>query len=195
MDVEDLVAVLEAEQPLPLALVQEKPTQIACAVVGIETRRDDETKTTGRPQQRVRLLEEQLVQIQVCRPLMPKWVRVVHEPTACRPRVAPAPMEVGARPAATDRQKCRRHRQRQGRQRRLRRRRRNSIAPGSRHSSRAIASRRPGRRSSRPAAGLPPVCHRTCIGDRCSKRTPSSWAWQCPTVGCRGLHQIRNARR
>ena len=103
MDVEDLVAVLEAEQPLPLALVQEKPTQIACAVVGIETRRDDETKTTGRPQQRVRLLEEQLVQIQVCRSLMPKWVRVVHEPTACRPRVAPAPMEVGARPAATDR--------------------------------------------------------------------------------------------
>ena len=103
MDVEDLVAVLEAEQPLPLAPVQEQPTQIACAVVGIETRGDDDTKTTARPEQCVRLLEEQLVQIQVCRSLMPEWMRVVNEPTARRPRVAPTPMEVGARPAATDR--------------------------------------------------------------------------------------------
>ena len=84
VDVEDLVAVLEAEEPLPPAAIEEQPPQIAGAVVGVEAGRHDETQPAARAEQRVRLLEEQLVQVEVRRALMAERMRGVGRSRARR---------------------------------------------------------------------------------------------------------------
>ncbi|HPL67670.1 MAG TPA: hypothetical protein PLG94_14155, partial [Smithellaceae bacterium] len=49
VDLEDLVAVLEAEEPLPAAVVEEEAAEASGAMVGVESRRDDEAKAALRP--------------------------------------------------------------------------------------------------------------------------------------------------
>ncbi|GBE47242.1 hypothetical protein BMS3Bbin12_00397 [bacterium BMS3Bbin12] len=65
VDIEDLLPVLEAEEPLPAAVVEEEFAQCAGAVIGVEPRRHDETHTAVVTQQCMGLLEEELVEIDV----------------------------------------------------------------------------------------------------------------------------------
>ena len=62
VDLEDPVPVLEAEEPLPAAVVEEEPAQAARAVVGVEARGHDEAEAAVRSQQGVGLLQEELVE-------------------------------------------------------------------------------------------------------------------------------------
>jgi hypothetical protein len=69
-------------------------------VVGVQAGRDDEAEAATHAEERVRLLQEQLVQIEIGGALMPKRVRAIREPAALRTCGAPAVVKfrVGAAP-------------------------------------------------------------------------------------------------
>ena len=76
---EDLVAVLDPEQPLPSAAFHEQAAERARTVVRVEARRNDEAQAAAWPQQRVGGFEEELVEVEVRRPLTTKRVHRVAE--------------------------------------------------------------------------------------------------------------------
>jgi hypothetical protein len=77
VDVEQLVAVLEAVEPAPLAAVEEEPAQVGGALVGVEAAGCDEAELAAGLQEGVGLLDEQLVAVEVGRALVAEGVLAV----------------------------------------------------------------------------------------------------------------------
>ena len=96
---EQLVPVLDAEQPLPPAALHEQAAQRPGAVVRIETGGDDEAQPSARPQQGVGGFEKELVQVEVGRALVTERVRRVPEAGRARPGLPPSVVKLAV-PAA-----------------------------------------------------------------------------------------------
>src|SRR3990167_7372862 len=104
VDIEDFFAVLEAEDPFPAAAVQEELPERAGTVIGVKSRRDDEAEATAGAEKRMAEFEEEFVEIDVGRSLMPK--RVLRIGVAARTGAARSPFVVQriVKPAAGDRE-------------------------------------------------------------------------------------------
>ena len=72
VDWEDLIAVLDTEQPLPPAVFDKEASQRAGAVVRVDARGNDEAQSPAGFQQRVGGFEKELVQVDVRRSLVPE---------------------------------------------------------------------------------------------------------------------------
>src|SRR3989338_6167453 len=91
VDIEYFFAVLEAEDPFPAAAVQEELPERAGTVIGVKSRRDDEAEATAGAEKRMAEFEEEFVEIDVGRSLMPKRVLRIgrHQSLQTLPRTRP----------------------------------------------------------------------------------------------------------
>ena len=89
----NLVAVFDAEQPFPAAVIEQQAAQCAGAVVGIEAGGHDEPQPAAAFQQAVSGFEEELVEVEVGRALMAERVARIAEAGGAAARLAPAVMQ------------------------------------------------------------------------------------------------------
>ena len=70
VDCENLLAVLEAEQPFPLAVIDKQPPQVARAEITVKTGRNNDAETSVVLKQCMSLFKKQFVEVQISRALM-----------------------------------------------------------------------------------------------------------------------------
>ena len=93
VDVEDLLPVLEAEDPLPATVVKKEPAQGAGTVIGVEARGHDEAEAAAVSQKSVGVLEKELVGVSLPFTAVLEWVTRVGVTAIRAAARTPASME------------------------------------------------------------------------------------------------------